>query len=138
MSSAPFLIFHVDDMQSYKQIIKTFVKAKRKNYQLVSFVNGESLLKNVYHEPDIVVLDRTILSADDIEFLSKFRKLFPDIPIVVISDFSNGMDLKRFTEKFNDLEAFDKTPLGVEEAVNYVKEMEKSLRGSMFSLPKLW
>ena len=95
MSSSLFKIFIVEDDKIFAKILKHHLSLNP-DYQVEIFNNGQDFLDNLYKKPDMVSLDNNLPGLSGIEILEKVKKIYPDLPIVIVSgqdDIQTAIDL---------------------------------------------
>jgi DNA-binding NtrC family response regulator len=82
------LVFFVDDDKMILNLLEYTFKS-RKGMRVRTFFSGEECLKNLYMNPDLVVLDHIFQSENctigGIEILKKLKKLKRDISVIILS-----------------------------------------------------
>jgi two-component system, NtrC family, nitrogen regulation response regulator NtrX len=77
-------IYIVDDEVEIRKSLKNILEDE--NYEVEDFANKKSLLKNLSKErPSLILLDVWLGKDDGIEILDECKKIYPMIPIVMIS-----------------------------------------------------
>lgn len=77
-------IYIVDDELEIRKSLKNILEDE--NYEVEDFANKKSLLKNLTKErPSLILLDVWLGKDDGIEILDECKKIYPMIPIVMIS-----------------------------------------------------
>jgi len=77
-------IYIVDDELEIRKSLKNILEDE--NYEVEDFANKKSLLKNLIKErPSLILLDVWLGKDDGIEILDECKKIYPMIPIVMIS-----------------------------------------------------
>ena len=84
-----YLLFAIDDDPVYLQMIEDAL-SEINSLRIQSFTSGEECLNNLYHVPDLIILDYYLNNADPnakngIEILEEIQKTFSDVPIIVLS-----------------------------------------------------
>ncbi len=83
------LIFFIDDDKMMLNLME-YTFQSRDGYEVKSFFSGEDCIRNLYHNPDLIVLDY-ILGEDDetsmsgLETLKQIRKSRADLPVIILS-----------------------------------------------------
>jgi two-component system alkaline phosphatase synthesis response regulator PhoP len=78
----------VDDEMDFLEMIRLRLEAN--NYEVVTASDGEEALKEVRRDkPDVVLLDILMPGIDGFEVLKKIRMEHKDLPIFIITAFSN-------------------------------------------------
>ncbi len=78
------LVFIVDDEPSILRLITHWVK-NQWNYKVETFDHGEDMLKNLYKEPDIILLDIMLPDIDGIEILKRVKSRNKQLPVIMLS-----------------------------------------------------
>jgi len=78
----PF-VFVVEDNEAYAQMIGFQLEQKR--LQVEIYNSGEECLKNLYKNPDIIVLDYMLGTMDGIDVLKQVKGINPDIQVIFLS-----------------------------------------------------
>ncbi len=77
-------IYVVDDELEIRKTLKNILEDE--NYEVEDFANRKSLLKSLTKErPDLILLDVWMGKDDGLEILEECKKIYPLIPIVMIS-----------------------------------------------------
>ena len=77
-------IFVVDDDPFYLHIVAQELKQKKfKNLNL--FTTGEDCIKNLYQNPDVIILDYRMESLNGLEVLRKVKSINPDIIVIFLT-----------------------------------------------------
>lgn len=93
-------ILVVDDEPDFLRMIKLRLEAN--DYEVITASNGKEALERVKDAlPDAVLLDVMMPGMDGLQILKKIRKLNKDLPVFIITAFSNQ---ERF-KLANDLKA---------------------------------
>ena len=66
-------IFIVDDNEMYSTML-SYTLSKDNIYKFVSFKSGEECIKNLYLNPEIIILDYGLLGMDGYDTLLKIKK----------------------------------------------------------------
>jgi CheY-like chemotaxis protein len=81
-------ILVVDDEPDFLEVIR--VRLEANNYRVVTAVNGkEAMAKLKKEKPDAVLLDILMPKVDGLETLKKIRKQDENLPVFIITAFSN-------------------------------------------------
>jgi two-component system response regulator AtoC len=78
------LVFIVDDEKPISKLLTHWVRDKWK-YQVEVFENGEDVLKKLYLNPDLILLDIMLPDIDGIEVLKRVKKQNENLPIIMLS-----------------------------------------------------
>lgn len=76
-------VFVVEDNEAYAQMIGFHLEQKR--FQVEIFNSGEECLKNLFRNPDIIVLDYMLGTMDGIDVLKQVKAINPDIQVIFLS-----------------------------------------------------
>jgi len=102
----------VDDEPDFLKMIK--IRLEANDYEVIVATNGKEALDQVKNNPDAVLLDILMPGIDGLEVLKRIRKTNPELPVFIITAFSNE---ERFelAKKFNASGFIVKTgDLGIE------------------------
>jgi DNA-binding NarL/FixJ family response regulator len=81
---APKRILTVDDNQDYRELLA--ISLRSEGYEVIAARSGEEALAAARHAtPDIVLLDLRMPGADGLACLSRIRKQYPEVKVVVLS-----------------------------------------------------
>ncbi len=83
-------VFIVDDEPLLSEMLADYLKEQYAGFNIISFPTGEACLKNLYEEPDAVVLDYYLNSkekdaANGIDILKEIKKQNPALPVIMLS-----------------------------------------------------
>lgn len=78
------LIFVVEDNQMYNKLVVSYLKTN-KFTNVMSFLSGEDVLKNMDKNPDIVIQDYLLEGMTGIEVLIKAKKTNPNVEFIFLS-----------------------------------------------------
>ena len=78
------LIFIVDDEKPINKLLTHWVRDKW-NYKVEAFENGDDVLKNLYLNPDLILLDIMLPDVDGIEVLKRIRSHNQNLPVIMLS-----------------------------------------------------
>jgi two-component system, OmpR family, response regulator len=82
-------LFLVDDDAMYLKLLEIeFIQSA--DFVVESYATGEECIKNLSHEPDIIILDYNLNSVDKsamngLQTLDKIKEANPGIPVVMLS-----------------------------------------------------
>ncbi|MDX1958282.1 MAG: sigma-54 dependent transcriptional regulator [Leptospiraceae bacterium] len=77
-------IYIVDDETEIRKTLRNILEDE--NYEVEDFANKKSLLKNLSKErPSLILLDVWLGKEDGLEVLDECKKIYPTVPIVMIS-----------------------------------------------------
>ena len=82
-------IFVVDDNKMFAQMMKDHLSANPQ-YQVTVFYTGEECLKNLFHSPDVIILDYNLNdeskeAKNGLEILLEIRKKVPSAHVVFLA-----------------------------------------------------
>jgi len=82
-------IFLVDDEPIQNEMLKDYI-SERFQYKIKTYENGESAIKDLHLEPEIVVLDFHLNShqanaQNGVEVLKKIKDMKPEIQVIMLS-----------------------------------------------------
>jgi DNA-binding NarL/FixJ family response regulator len=77
-------IFIVDDNEIYSMMLD-YILSKNNNYKFLSFKSGEECLKNLYLNPEIVILDYEMPGLNGYETLLEIKKHSLHIHVVILT-----------------------------------------------------
>lgn len=83
-------IFIVDDEPLLQKMLTDYLMEKYSGFNIRSFPTGEACLKNIYENPDVVVLDyylnsKEMNAADGIDILKELKKFEKTLPVIMLS-----------------------------------------------------
>lgn len=87
------LIFMVDDDKVIRNLLEYVFQGKN-GYIIKTFFSGESCLKNMHLNPDLVVLDYILNESDNeamdgLDTLKMLKKAKEDLPVIILSSFTD-------------------------------------------------
>ncbi|WCL47914.1 sigma-54-dependent transcriptional regulator [Leptospira sp. GIMC2001] len=116
-------IFICDDEKDIRRTLKGILEDE--NYYVEDFSTGKALLKTLSKErPDLVLLDVWIGKEDGIEILDECRKIYPLLPIVMISGHGT-IDIAVSATKKGAIGFLEK-PLSIEKVLSTIQESVSS------------
>lgn len=82
-------IFLVDDDKAYLYPLGFYLQ-KNTAHKIYCYQTGEECLKNLYHNPDLIILDlnlnsETPYSLTGFDTLKEIKRLQPDVKVVILS-----------------------------------------------------
>ena len=80
----PKHIFIVEDNELYAMMLD-YILSKKSIYQFVSFKSGEECIKNLYLNPDVIILDFGLPGIDGYNTLLEIKKHNADIHVMMLS-----------------------------------------------------
>jgi DNA-binding NarL/FixJ family response regulator len=83
------LIFIVDDDEMYSEMLLTHLSPNPRN-TIIKYATGEDCLKNIYNDPDIVILDYYLNmvhkdAANGMQILQQIKKNNSNIKVIMLS-----------------------------------------------------
>lgn len=93
-AGVPKHIFIVEDNEIYSMMLD-YILSKDSIYKFVSFKSGEECLKNLYLNPDIIILDYGLPGIDGYQTLLEIKKSNPHIHVVMLSSHNDQELVKR-------------------------------------------
>jgi len=91
-------IFLVEDDAWYNKFLTHYLTLNPDNV-VESFSTGQELIKNLYKNPTVVVMDYSLPDLDGLKLLEKVRDYNPDIFVIVVSgqeDIATAVNLLKF------------------------------------------
>jgi DNA-binding NtrC family response regulator len=86
MEQAKILI--AEDEQTQRDLLSGFLK--KEGFSVVAVPNGKEVLRNLEHDFfDLVLLDYKMPELDGIHALHEVRKLYPDVPVVMMTAYGS-------------------------------------------------
>ncbi len=79
-----FSIFLVEDNEFYALLLDQGIRTQM-NCRITPFKSGEECLKNLYVDPDMVILDFGLTGMNGLETLKELKKIKPELPVVIVS-----------------------------------------------------
>jgi DNA-binding NarL/FixJ family response regulator len=80
----PKHIFIVEDDEIYSMMLD-YILSKDSIYHFVSFKSGEECLKNLYLNPDIIILDHGLPGISGYDTLVQIKKYNPNVHVIMLS-----------------------------------------------------
>lgn len=80
----PKHIFIVEDNEIYSMMLD-YILSKDSIYKFVSFKSGEECIKNLYLNPDIIILDYGLPGISGYETLLEIKKQKPRIHVMIVT-----------------------------------------------------
>lgn len=80
----------VDDDPAMTEMLKDFFTSKFKGSVVTNFNSGETALKGIYFQPDVIILDYHLDSVNTeamngLQVLKKLKDQFPNVPVIFLS-----------------------------------------------------
>lgn len=118
-------VFLVDDDPIFVSLLKEYLQ--KKEIALFVFSSGEECLKNLYQNPDIIVLDYYLdgdspHAMNGLEVLKRIKRKFPDTEVIILSG-QEQIDVAIESLKEGAYDYFTKS----EDALEKTREAIKSL-----------
>lgn len=79
-----FKIFVVEDDLIYAKILAHHLSLNP-DYETEIYLDGPSLIKNLYKNPSLITLDYNLPDMTGLEILKRIREFNPDLPVVIVS-----------------------------------------------------
>jgi CheY-like chemotaxis protein len=80
----PRQIFIVDDNEIYSMMLD-YILSKNNIYKFVNFKSGEECIKNLYLNPEIIILDYEMPGLNGYETLVEIKKQNPHIHVIILT-----------------------------------------------------
>lgn len=77
-------IFVVEDNEWYAGIIEHHL-SKNPDYEIETFIDASSCLKNLYRMPSVISLDYSLPDMNGMECMKKIKASHPGLPVVILS-----------------------------------------------------
>jgi len=77
------LVFIVEDNEAYAEMI--CYNVHKRDYSTEVFHSGEDCIRNLYKNPDVIILDYMLGSIDGLEVLKQVKSINPDIQVIFLS-----------------------------------------------------
>lgn len=101
----------IEDEYLLNKAISTYLKSK--NFKVSSYLDGLEALDNISNGFDLFIIDIDIPKITGIEILEHIRKIYPNIPVIIISaTIDMEMITKAYTKGCND---YLKKPFDIKE-----------------------
>lgn len=88
LSKRPKHIFIVEDNELYSMMLD-YILSKDSIYKFVRFNSGEECIKNLYLNPDVVILDYGLPGLNGYETLLEIKRFNPHIHVIILSNNTN-------------------------------------------------
>lgn len=85
-----YKIYLVEDEENLNHILKSYLE--KEEFQVTTFLNGESARKNIDSKPDLWVLDIMLPDIDGFQLLKEIKEKDKDVPIIFISARDKDID----------------------------------------------
>lgn len=123
-----YTIFLVDDDFIFLEMLKEAISGNPK-YNIVVFLTGEECLSNLHLNPDIIVLDYFLNSADTnakngMEILKEINKERPNARVIILSGQEDGDLVYKFIGEsatdyvIKDDDAFNNVKSAIQEIIH--------------------
>jgi CheY-like chemotaxis protein len=86
-------IFIVEDNQTYSMMLD-YILSKDSIYKFSSFRSGEECLRNLYQDPDAIILDYALPGMNGYDVLLEIKKYNPAIHVLILTG-NNDMKLAK-------------------------------------------
>jgi len=99
----------IEDEYLLNKAIKTYLDSK--GFEVVAYLDGLEALDNISNGFDLFIIDIDIPKITGIEILEHIRKIYPTVPVIIISaTIDMEMITKAYTKGCNDYlkKPFDK------------------------------
>lgn len=81
-------IFIVEDNEIYSMMLD-YVLSKESVYKFSNFKTGEECIRNLYQNPDVVILDYSLPGRNGYEVLQEIKRYNPDICVMMLTSNDN-------------------------------------------------
>ncbi|HXB40661.1 MAG TPA: response regulator [Bacteroidia bacterium] len=78
-------IFIVEDNEIYSMMLD-YILSKDSVYKFSNFKSGEECIRNLYQNPDVVILDYALPGINGYEVLREIKKYNPEIHVLILSN----------------------------------------------------
>lgn len=90
-------VLMVDDEERFRETTNKILT--RRGFETIMAENGESALRNLEQNPDVVILDIRMRGMDGHETLREIKKRKPDIPVIMLTGHGDIDSAKRAKEQ---------------------------------------
>jgi DNA-binding response OmpR family regulator len=123
----------IEDEYLLNKTIKTYLTSK--DFEVDSYLNGLEALDNISDGFDLFIIDIDIPKITGIEILEHIRKIYPDIPVVIISaTIDMEMITKAYTKGCND---YLKKPFDIKELELKINAFTRNISSEISLADKL-
>lgn len=112
------LIFVVEDNQMYNKLVVSYLKTN-KFTNVMSFLSGEDVLKNMDKNPDIVIQDYLLEGMTGIEVLIKAKKTNPNVEFIFLSG-QDSIEIAINSMKYGAYDYIVKDQMALQKLVNKI------------------
>lgn len=85
-----YKIYLVEDEENLSDVLKSYLQ--KEDFQVTTFLNGESARSNIANKPDLWVLDIMLPDIDGFQLLKEIKANDNDIPVIFISARDEDID----------------------------------------------
>lgn len=89
-------ILLLEDNKTLNETIK--LNLEQKGYKVYSYENGETALENITEGFSCFILDINVPNVDGINILKKIRKIYKEVPVIIIS---SSIELSAIKKSYN-------------------------------------
>ncbi len=109
MGKDKFLVFIVEDDELYSTMLD-YTLTRESTHQFIRYNSGEDCLANIFHNPDVVILDYGLPGMDGLEALYNIKKYDAAIPVIILTGNRNLSVAKQLldTGAFDYIDKADK------------------------------
>lgn len=102
------MIYLVEDEKFFSNVaVQLLNEAGYKN--IIQFYSGESCLRNLYKNPDVIILDHMLGDMDGLDMLREIKSVNPDIDVIFLSAQEN-MQVAISSLKYGAFDYVTKSP----------------------------
>ncbi len=135
-------VFLVEDNLLYRRALKEHLEGNINNINILTFNNGEEMMKNINQNPDVVVLDYMLRTSESnagngMSILKKVVGKKPYIPVIMLSEQKN----KSVITQLVDEGAYDyvaKFENSFEKITDHIRQIESQLYEQRKEEKSLW
>ncbi len=120
MRGEPYLIFCIDDDPESSGLLEEYIADAVKGCQVMSFVNPEGAIKNMYHNPDLIILDYSLQTTTGLEVLKKIKNKSIETTVLMLSNYTDP-EVKNATLEYGATDFFAKDDDGYDNIIKYIK-----------------
>ncbi|MDQ3191743.1 MAG: response regulator [Bacteroidota bacterium] len=81
-------VFYIEDSEICSLMIDHKLRDLA-DFNIYSFTSAEAAFKDLYFQPDVVVLDYNLPGMNGLQATRKFKQLYPELPIIILSGQNN-------------------------------------------------
>jgi DNA-binding NtrC family response regulator len=112
----------VDDDTTWLADLRTWLADD--GFRVIGISRGEWVIEAAdFHEPDVIVLDVHLPSADGLDILTRLRRRQPDIPVIVMTAFG-GVEVQERARRLGAADYFDK-PFRLSDLVQALRRVRR-------------